>query len=90
MTGTLLDFEAWEVAGQNARELVMWFLIVISSALGTVDLYPAGSREECHRLAERIRAADAHPQTDVQMACVEDSRVEGWLRENRHYVPQSE
>jgi hypothetical protein len=68
----------------------MWVLIVISSALGTVDLYPGGSKEQCDRFAEWVRAAEAHPpQTDLQMACVEDSRAETWLRENFHYVPQS-
>ena len=68
----------------------MWVFIVISSALGTVNLYPGGSKEQCDRLAELVRAAETHPpQTGLQMACVEDSRAEAWLRENFHYVPQA-
>jgi hypothetical protein len=58
----------------------MWVLIVISSALGTVDLYPGGSIDECELLAHSIDGGPAQP--DLQVACVEEFLVEDWLREN--------
>lgn len=58
----------------------MWVLIVISLALGTVDLYPLGSIDECELLAQSI---DAGPtQATLHVVCIEEPMVEDWLREN--------
>jgi hypothetical protein len=68
----------------------MWFLIVMSSSLGTVDVYSGGNRRDCERLAQWVSTANPQPaQPDIVMACVEDSRVEAWLKDNFHYVPPS-
>jgi hypothetical protein len=54
----------------------MWYIIVISTTLATIDLYPGGnSREKCERI-ERAMAAAAQP--DVRMECVPSSQVEPW------------
>jgi hypothetical protein len=73
----------------GARIFFMWLLLVISSALGTVDRYPAPNEPACMRLLERFNAAvpEAGAQ-GFQAVCVEAAKSERWLKRHFHYAPR--